>query len=182
MSGQIAGDFVKGPHYAQDIHPGVAAGIAKHRAIDSFCDGHPAVRHAKTFFPSPARRCAGVVLDLVFDHLLSRHWSSYCAHSRRDFLAYASANLYHEAPLWPLPMQRFTEHMLREGWLDSYVDWYGVVQACARLAKGRAQHLPLSEALQIAEQHFKEIELLFQSLMPDLMQHFSSEDGAWRAP
>ena len=53
----------------------VQKGVLQHRAIDSFTDGHPLLGQAREFFPPPARRISGILLDLYGDWVLYNHWA-----------------------------------------------------------------------------------------------------------
>jgi acyl carrier protein phosphodiesterase len=73
MFGSLIGDFVRGA-IDPALPPKIRAGIALHRAVDTYTDANAEVRAARALFRPPLRRYAGIVLDIWFDHLLAREW------------------------------------------------------------------------------------------------------------
>ena len=63
--GGVIGDFVKGPLPA-GLDEALAAGVALHRRIDSFADGHPAFRRSRLYEVGRQHRS-----DLVVDEGVS---------------------------------------------------------------------------------------------------------------
>ena len=74
--GGLMGDFVKGPLPA-GLPPDLAAGVALHRAIDSFADRHPAFAASRARVSPGRRRVGGILVDLFYDHLLARDWADH---------------------------------------------------------------------------------------------------------
>ena len=75
-AGAILGDWVRGrvpPKYPEELR----VGIALHRRVDTLTDAHPVIAIARSRFPAGPRRYAGIVLDLITDHLLARRWSEF---------------------------------------------------------------------------------------------------------
>lgn len=73
LAGSILGDIVRGRDlsaYPDDI----ALGIRLHRRVDAATDRHPLIVAVRQDFAAGERRYAGIVLDLVCDHLLARQW------------------------------------------------------------------------------------------------------------
>ncbi len=65
--GNLISDFVKGKRKL-DYPPGIQTGIALHRAIDTFTDGHPATRRAKSYFRSDYGLYSGSLTDVACDY------------------------------------------------------------------------------------------------------------------
>lgn len=61
--------------------------ILVHRAIDAFTDSHHLVLTAKCKFRTETRRFSGILLDIFYDHLLAKNWSSYSEEGLREFMA-----------------------------------------------------------------------------------------------
>ena len=68
--GGLLGDFVKGPLQGQ-YPESVEEGIFLHRQLDAFTDAQPEVRNLIRTFSTQWRRFAGIIIDIVFDHLLA---------------------------------------------------------------------------------------------------------------
>jgi len=84
VAGALEGDYRKGPLNGQ-LAADIEDGVRLHRAVDAFTDAHPEIRHLREQFPAGLRRYAGILIDLSFDHYLSRHWSRYSEVELRTF-------------------------------------------------------------------------------------------------
>ena len=89
LSGAVLGDHVRGRLEGR-FEPGLERSLRLHRHIDVVTDSHPLVAAARAEFGPGARRYGGIVLDLVYDHLLARDWARYSAEPLRDFAARAA--------------------------------------------------------------------------------------------
>jgi acyl carrier protein phosphodiesterase len=98
LSGAVLGDHVRG-RLENRFPPPLERSIALHRHIDVVTDSHALVAAARAEFGPGARRYAGIVLDLVWDHLLARDWASYSAEPLREFAARA-AQAVADAEAW----------------------------------------------------------------------------------
>jgi acyl carrier protein phosphodiesterase len=71
--GGVIGDWIKGP-LPGALPADLARGVALHRAIDSHAETHSAFRASRARISPARRRYGGVVVDIVYDHLLARRW------------------------------------------------------------------------------------------------------------
>ncbi len=131
--GGLMGDFVKGPLPA-GLPPALAAGVALHRAIDSFADRHPAFIASRARISPPRRRVSGVLVDLFYDHLLARDWADYCAEPLDDYAARLYAELDANTALLPERAHEIADLMRRYDWLGSYRNVAAVGRAIDRMA------------------------------------------------
>ena len=131
--GGVLGDFVKGPLPA-GLPPGLAAGVALHRAIDSFADRHPAFAASRVRISRMRWRVAGVLVDLFYDHLLARDWDAHCREPLAAYAARVYAALAAHAAELP-PGARETAGRMRDGdWLTSYRSAAAVGRAIDRMS------------------------------------------------
>jgi acyl carrier protein phosphodiesterase len=84
LAGAILGDVLHGALPAH-MPPALARAVRYHRIVDAHTDRHPRVALARAGFPPGARRFAGIVLDLVFDHALARDWDAFSAEPLAQF-------------------------------------------------------------------------------------------------
>ncbi len=116
-------------------HPGVAQGFKHHQAIDRETDAHAsfaALRHM--LFPS-YRHYAGVIVDLLIDHHLSRQWSAFHQDTLRDRINTFAKQLSDAKQDMPEDIYAFLSRMIDHGVLDSYHSEAGVRQAIQRISR-----------------------------------------------
>lgn len=88
LAGAILGDVLRGALPPQMPEP-LARAVRLHRRVDAHTDRHPAVAALRQAFPPGARRYAGIVLDLVYDHALAIDWAGFSAQPLGMFAARA---------------------------------------------------------------------------------------------
>lgn len=131
--GGLIGDFVKGPLPA-GLAPELAAGVALHRAIDSFADRHPAFLASRARVSPERRRVSGVLVDLFYDHLLARDWSDYASEPLADYSARLYAMLHRQSDILSSAAREVSVLMHRHDWLGNYRHIDAVGQAIDRMA------------------------------------------------
>ena len=119
--GGLLGDFVKGLLPA-GLPADLAAGVALHRAIDAFADRHPAFVASRARVGKKRRRVSGILVDMFYDHLLARDWTTHASGTLDAFVA----RLYAELPGYEAGLsanaQDIARRMRRDDWLGSYRD------------------------------------------------------------
>jgi acyl carrier protein phosphodiesterase len=141
--GGVIGDWIKGP-LPGALPDDLATGVALHRAIDSFAETQPAFRRSRTRISADRRRYAGVLVDVIYDHLLARHWSAI----HHQPLAKYCAEVYSliEGRLNDLPVSSHPalKMMARENWLCSYAQIDGIADVLVRMSRRARQPNPLA--------------------------------------
>lgn len=145
--GGVIGDWIKGPLPA-GLPPDLARGVALHRAIDSHAEQHAGFCASRRRVSPARRRYGGVIVDIVYDHLLAQQWPQYHPQPLADFCAQVYAELARRLPElppsahWPLAL------MVREDWLGSYARIEGIADVFRRMARRARQPNPLAGAEQ----------------------------------
>ncbi len=84
LAGAILGDVLRGP-----LPPAMPAPLARsvmlHRQVDAHTDRHPRVVAARTGFAQGERRYSGILLDLLFDHVLAGDWPAHATQPLAQF-------------------------------------------------------------------------------------------------
>ena len=133
LLGSLYGDFVKGPLPA-GLPPDLAAGVALHRAIDSFADRHPAFIASRARISPLRRRVGGVLVDLFYDHLLARDWSEHGFGTLENYNAQLYAALDDFSAVLPERAWEVAARMRAYDWLTSYRHAEAVGEAIDRMA------------------------------------------------
>lgn len=145
LAGQFAGDFVRGPDLS-GWSPRVAAGIRLHRRVDAFTDAHPLVVAARSEFEPALRRHAGVIIDVVFDHLLARAWPRPAGRTLAEHARWVDASLTAHGPELPAALVRFAGFVRAERVLERNTEPAAVARTLERLSRRSERMAPLALA------------------------------------
>lgn len=132
VAGALEGDYRKG-RLRGELSPDIEAGVRLHRAVDAFTDEHPEVQRLRAQFPAHLRRYAGILIDLGFDHYLTRHWQRYSDVALADFSREVYRTLRsREAELAP-GSQRMAARLVQYDLLNRYYHWGTVTDSAERI-------------------------------------------------
>ena len=105
--GHYLGDFVKGGKAAisKQYPELIVKGIIAHRKIDIFTDAHPAVYRAVTLLKADSGRFAAIIVDVIFDYYLIKHWKRFFSEDFERFVrkCYNSLEIIVADELYPAP-------------------------------------------------------------------------------
>jgi len=134
LAGALLGDVLRGALPPQ-MPPALAASVTLHRRVDATTDRHPRVAAVRASFPPGARRYSGILLDLLFDHVLARDWAAYSTQPLPAF-ADRAARAVHEAGAWfEQAGERRPEVAPFSALLQSYATAPGIERAIERTAR-----------------------------------------------
>ncbi|RDE24916.1 DUF479 domain-containing protein [Motiliproteus coralliicola] len=134
MMANLMGDYVKGPLSA-DWYPTLRPGVMLHRKIDAFTDSHPLFLQAAARLSPARRRFAGVILDICFDHYLSRHWDRYSDQPLDQFISHGYQLLGRYSGFMPESMRLPVSKMIQQDWLSSYAETSQIPLILDRVAR-----------------------------------------------
>ena len=168
LMANLMGDFVKG-RLAADWHPALRPGVLLHRQIDAFTDSNPVFLRSASRFSNRRRRFAGIILDICYDHFLSRHWDRFHDQPRSEFIAHCYQLLERYRGYQPETMQRPLRLMLDQDWLSAYADANKIVLVLDRVAHRLRRPEPMLGAGEEFLQHYSGLEQDFLDFFPELM-------------
>jgi acyl carrier protein phosphodiesterase len=166
--GALLADYVRGPLDGR-LPAAVEEGVRLHRRIDAYTDTHAAVRALRGEFVPPARRLAGVALDLYFDLFLARHWQRFHAQELAVFGADVYQVLRAHHALFPEQGRRHAERLEQHDLLRRYAESAVVEGALARIGERLGMPGPMQAAIETARAHLPAIERGFLDFYPQLM-------------
>ncbi len=173
----LMGDFVKG-RLAADWHPALRDGVVLHRQIDAFTDSHSLFLQSAARFSPARRRCAGIILDICYDHFLSRHWGRFHDQPRQQFIQHCYLLLSQYQGYMPSDMQRPVRLMIEQNWLSAYASAEHIVQVLDRVASRLSRpQLMLGSGAEFLL-HYAELEQNFLAFFPELMTFVESKTAA----
>jgi acyl carrier protein phosphodiesterase len=85
MLGNLLVDFAKGNRFDR-FDTRIHEGIKLHRRIDHYMDNHEIVLELSKQVSAELPKVAPIAIDIVFDHLLAKHWETYHAQPLETFL------------------------------------------------------------------------------------------------
>ena len=165
--GAMLGDFWRGaldPEWPM----GVRAGISLHRKIDVYTDSHPLILEAKSLFMPPWRRFAGILLDVYFDHVLTRAWPRYADEPIEALSAATLAGLDANAAWLPPGLLRFSRYMRANGLFGRYAERAMIEQVLGGIGARLRHANPLHEAGPALWEHAAALDAAFAAFFPQL--------------
>ena len=173
VAGGLEGDYYKGP-LRGELPPGLERGVQLHRAIDAYTDQHPLIVEMRDRFPAGLRRYSGILIDLCFDHYLSRHWTQFSATPLTDFTGQVYTVLGRHEPALSDGARRMLRRMVEYDILGLYGDWDSVPRSAARIGERFRRTNPLTDVDQHLQPVRDALEVTFLEFYPQL-QRFSDE-------
>lgn len=145
--GNLLGDFVRG-RPDERFSPELWRGIMHHRRLDAFTDAHPAWKLSRGRLDPSRRRFAGIIVDVFYDHFLSRHWERFGPPDQdlEAFVASCHHDLLEAAPQGPADAIQVLKRMKRQQWLISYRHLDGIEGALQRMARRSSRFAPMALA------------------------------------
>lgn len=174
LLGNLLGDFVKG-NPSEQFSEDIVQGIRLHRWVDAYTDSHEVMILAKALFPATTRRFSPIALDMFWDHCLAKHWQRFHSQSLRQFVldAERKVKIDHSSSL-PERYMMVSDKMWQGRWLESYADFENIHFALQRMSLRRERMKPLAECYVSLEDSYQELESLFFSLYPQVLEKAKS--------
>lgn len=168
--GNLLGDF-GGKIHTQQLSTDVQQGLENHYLVDRFTDSHSAVKQAKHLFSTQRRRFAGIALDVLFDHFLIRHWSSFHERTLEQFKQSSYALLNENLAYMPTKMQQVVTRMTQNDWFKEYETIEGIGFALDNIAKRIRFANEYTGSIEDINRHYIELEAVFLAFFPELIEH-----------
>ena len=168
--GNLLGDFMRGVQ-PQDYSLPIQAGLANHRLVDKFTDQHPQVIQAKQLFSAQRRRFAGIIIDVLFDHFLIKHWQQFSDQPFADFEQSVYQQLSPLLSQMPDTMQHMIGSMVTQRWLGTYAGLDGTARALDNTAARIRFRHKFYNSIEEVQQHYATLETHFLQFYPQLQAH-----------
>lgn len=174
LLGNLMGDFVKGAVDAQ-LHEDVQRGIHLHRLIDSYTDANPVFARSRERLHKPFRRFAGILIDIFYDHFLSKGWEQFSAMALPEY----AQSIYHllESNRSELPkrMEQFTSYMIHNDILVAYGRLDGIERVLAGMARRFPHENPLAEGIHELTRNYDALRNDFEEFFPTVVQYAAEQ-------
>lgn len=171
MVGNFIGDFVKGRNVVEQFEQDIARGIELHRSIDEYTDHHPVVQLSKVRLRPKYRHYAAVIVDIFYDHLLSRFWNNYHDEPIEKFSAGVYKILQQHSNILPAQVKNLLPYMIRDNWLLNYGTFTGIERALIGMSRRATHNSMMDESIHDLREHYDAFKSEFESFFPDLKKH-----------
>ncbi|MCB1691440.1 MAG: DUF479 domain-containing protein [Pseudomonadales bacterium] len=179
IAGGLLADHVKGRLKGVFPEP-VERGIRLHRAIDAFADSHVVTRRSARRFSPPFRRYGSIMVDIIYDHFLARHWDDFCEPPLTSFcddVFEALDDKLIRSPGIPDATQRVARRMIDHRSLEGYRDEPFIDRSLSWLGTRLRRENPLDRGFAEFDRHREELFGDFALFYIDLEAFVA----AWRA-
>lgn len=167
--GNFMADGIRGKDYVV-FPPDIQKGILLHRAIDTFTDAHPLFRQGTKRLHEKYHHYAGVILDVFYDHFLSKNWSAYSTEKLEDYAASFYQLLDDNYDL----LTDRTKHMLpimkAHNWLVSYATVEGIGRILFNMDRRSGNTSKMSSATVELDQYYQDFEAEFTQFFAEIRQ------------
>ena len=171
--GNYLGDFVKGNEARiNELYPGkIAEGILNHRRVDQFTDAHSAVISATALMKPFSGKFAPIVIDILMDYYLIKHWKNFTDADFQNFVAkcYASLQKIVEGGQYPELCRHFTGRLIERDAFNVYSTIEGIHDELCGMNRHLKRPSPLPDAKPHIIANYAALEYHFLEFMPDVM-------------
>lgn len=171
--GNFIADHVKGSDVLS-FGDRVQKGILMHRAIDAFTDRHDVVRLGIVRLRPYFHKYAGVVVDMFYDHFLSKNWNHYSDLTLNEFTRSRFNILNHNILLMPQRSARLLHFMEMENWLANYGTLQGMQKAFEGMARRTSFVSNMENATERLLHFYDTFEREFNLFFPELQEFVTS--------
>jgi acyl carrier protein phosphodiesterase len=168
LFGQFIADDMKGKKW-QLQEKDVQAGIILHRFIDDYTDTHPLVLELKKKMHPTLGKFSGVVLDVLFDHVLSLTWNTYSEHSREQWIQSTYDKLQKRHPEMTEKRRFIVEKMIEHDWMNMYQTQEGTSKILNQMGNRIPFANPLKDSFKVYLMHEKDIISTFGEFFPQIL-------------
>lgn len=175
VTGNVVADSIKGKQYLR-YPEDMRSGVLLHRKIDAFTDSAEETKSCKSFFREDFGLYSGIVVDVLFDHLLARNFEKITGKNLPSFSAevYDKMSLY-ESHLPDSWKPRFT-HMKTYDWLSGYAYREAIEKSFEGLNKRIYYRKNLREAIPVFLNNIEAIEALFMIFWKKINENITTFD------
>ena len=176
--GNILADPLKGKAWTGASHA-LIEGMAMHKAIDQFTDSHQRVLKSKARLRARGY-LKGIVIDVLYDHFLSKHWQQFSECEFDDFMSDFHSNAFTRSREYPDEAKDFVSGLVESQRLCRYVRFEDFVTAVHRITFRLSDRMRERESMEqyisYVEKHHDDLESDFLVFFPDLIKLFKDHE------
>lgn len=178
--GNLLADPLKGKRW-DGASDELYAGMRMHASIDIFTDANPIISLSKSRLREKGY-LKGVVIDMLYDYFLSKHWHLYVEQDLSSFVQSFNENALFKLDEMPNKASNFIERIASNNVLEKYTDIEGLSQAFRGIDKRLSSKLIAKESTESyipdVMSQYDTIEQDFLEFFPMLITMFVEKSGA----
>ena len=174
MIGNFIADHVKGKEILNFSNE-VQRGIKMHREIDHFTDHHKLVMKSKERLYPKYHKYASVIVDMFYDHILAKNWSSYSPISLESFARSVYQVLKLNYNTLPERSRLTLDYMSKQDWLSNYAKLSGMEKALRGLSSRAKFNSRMEESVNDLASDYSLYEAEFTPFFEELHTFFSNK-------
>jgi len=168
LFGQFIADDIKGNKW-QQYEANIQQGILLHRFIDDFTDSHAQVLELKKLLHPRLGKFSGVVLDVLFDHVLSLKWKTYAEPSRERWIQETYLQLGLRRPEMSEKRKFIIDKMIEHDWMNMYLTQQGTSEILNQMGRRIPFGNSLEDSFEVFVLYQKDIISTFDDFFPQII-------------
>jgi acyl carrier protein phosphodiesterase len=168
--GNFMADGIRGKHF-ENYPIDIQKGIVLHRAIDTFTDAHPIFRKSTKKLHERYHHYAGVIVDVFYDHFLSKNWKCYSDENLAEFVENFYNSLEQNKEILTERTLYLMPYMIKQNWILSYQTVEGIHQILTQMDSRTKFKSNMRFASEELLQFYDEFEQEFTTFFEDLRNH-----------
>ncbi len=174
--GNYIGDYVKGSDYLK--YPElIKKGIILHRHIDDFTDKHPVVHRSKILFTRKYHKYAGVVVDIIYDHYLTKEWDTFSRRPLESITYQFYRAMVNNYDILPSKVQDRFPFFIINNWIESYKTNNGLRHVLSTLSKRTSLPSESKYAIKTFKKNYYSLGEDFMEFFPQLIEYVENDFG-----
>jgi acyl carrier protein phosphodiesterase len=165
--GNFIGDYVKGINFRK-YSDSIKKGILLHRDIDTFTDRNKKVRKSKSLFKNRYGKYSGIIIDIFYDHFLTKNWSEFSSVPLKDFTLNLHKILNKYFDILPEKVKQFVPSFINNDWIKYYKSVFGIKQVLKRMSSITTLPDETSYAINVLKDNYNVLESDFLDYFPEL--------------
>lgn len=171
--GNFIADAVKGSHY-KHFPDGIAKGIILHREIDHYTDTHAVFRKSKNRLSSRYKIYSGIIVDIYYDHFLSKNWSDYSDENIHEVVARTYFLLFRKYQYLPPRSKRILPFLVTQNWLEGYARFDSLQRVFNGMSRRTNHQSGMENAVGDLKANYADFESEFREFFPDITRHIQN--------
>jgi acyl carrier protein phosphodiesterase len=165
--GNFMADGIRGKQF--ETYPlEIQKGIILHRFIDTFTDAHLIFRESTKRLHHNYHHYAGVIVDVFYDHFLSKNWNQYSDEKLEVYVARFYKSLEENYELLSVRTKGMMPYMIEHNWLVSYQTVEGISKILTQMDSRTKNESKMRFSPNELIEYYSEFEQEFTSFFEDI--------------